>query len=171
MADARVNQSSARWKVRTSSCRACRTAHSTNKVRPICIPAYASANISPRSAKAFGMAAASTSPASISANTHSRTGTRAGSSQLVDHEVYIQTHHTAGKSSAVCAAPCRLRFASSPCESCVIANTNTRSKNSSTMPTRPLSWSPRFLNKLVIGQQHYQACRQRQRRAAKTPSK
>ncbi|MNT06218.1 hypothetical protein D3C72_1408740 [compost metagenome] len=83
-------------------------------------------------------------PPSISANRLMRTGMRSGSSQLVIHDVKIHTHQTAISSKPVCSQPMALRWASKPCDSCVTANTNTRSKNSSIMPTLPLSCTPRW---------------------------
>ena len=59
-----------------------------------------------------------------------RTAMRSGSSQFVTNDVKIHAHHTAIRSSAICTAPTASRRASSVCESCVTANTNTRSKNS-----------------------------------------
>ncbi len=61
---------------------------------------------------------------------------RSGSSQLVTHEVKIHTHHTASISSSVCAPPTGVKLPISRCDSCVTANTNTRSKNSSILVTR-----------------------------------
>src|SRR3954471_11937010 len=84
-------------------------------------------------------------------NRQIRTGSCSGSSQLVVHAVYIQTHHTAMNNIDT-----RMRFsnvssAKSVCESCVTANTKTRSKNSSTMPTRPLPALVRSRNNAVTG--------------------
>ena len=66
--------------------------------------AKAKAKASPRVSNALGMAEESTRPPSISANNSSRTGTFAGSSQLVHQDVSIHAHHTAIISSVVCAS-------------------------------------------------------------------
>ena len=65
-----------------------------------------------------------------------------GSSQLVTHDVKIHTHHTASISSSACAPPSSVKLPISRCESCVTANTNTRSKNSSMLVTRWWPWAP-----------------------------
>ena len=89
------------------------------------------ANHSPRDSKACGIEVESTSPPSISANSRIRTGVISGLSQLVIQEVKTQTHHTARNSRVVCSTPSGVKCASSVCEICVTAKTNTRSKNSS----------------------------------------
>jgi len=61
-----------------------------------------------------------------------RIGARSGSSQLVIQEVKIHTHHTARNRMVVWSTPSGVKCASSVWESCVIAKTKTRSKNSST---------------------------------------
>ena len=68
----------------------------------------------------------------MSTKISARTGGRSGSTQLVNQQVYIHTHHTASSRNSVCSAPISVRCSTSVCESCVTANTNTRSKNSST---------------------------------------
>jgi hypothetical protein len=110
-----------------------------NAVRNSCIAAKATANARPRSANACGINEDSINPPSISANSISRTGTRSGSSQLVVQVVKIHSHHNARNINSVCTTPAGFRCSSRWCESWVTAKTNTRSKNSSTMATRPLS--------------------------------
>ena len=78
-----------------------------------------------------------------------RTGSRSGSSQFVVHAVYIHTHHTAMNSIVTRTRLSNVSSASSVCESCVTANTKTRSKNNSTMPTRPLPARVRSRNNAV----------------------
>ena len=93
------------------------------------------ANNSPSCPKAFGIDADISNPASMARNSRMRTGDRSGSTQFVNQLVYIHTHHTANSRKAVCSAPASDRCSTSECESCVTANTNTRSKNSSTWVT------------------------------------
>ena len=131
-APSRACQTTMRMKLRKLPASWFFSAQSMNRLRPTCVTANANANGSARSSNAFGIDADRTSPASISANSISRTAVRSGSSQLVIQAVSIQAHHTASISTAVCNAPSGVRCSSRPCESCVTANTNTRSKNSST---------------------------------------
>ena len=105
------------------------------------------ANSKPSWPKAFGIAADINRPASISMNINMRTDGLSGSIQLVNQQVYIHTHHTASNRNSVCSAPPSVRCSTSECESCVTANTNTRSKNSSTKVTR--AWESRERNRPV----------------------
>src|SRR6185503_10825733 len=150
-----VSQTAMRWKLFDSRPGACRTAQSTNSVRPICIDAYAPANTMPRSANECGIDTDRNSPAMVSRNRQTRTGIRSGSSQFVVQAVYIQTHHTAMNSIVTRTTFAHVSSASSVCESCVTANTNTRSKNSSTMPTRPLPARLRSRNNALTGCSRY----------------
>jgi hypothetical protein len=72
-----------------------------NRLRPTCMNTYAAANTSPREPKASGSDVESTRPASIRTNNMRRTAGVSGSSQLVTHDVWIQTHQTAISSSVV----------------------------------------------------------------------
>lgn len=51
----------------------------------------------------------------------------AGFNQFVHQVVYIHSHQAPTKSTPTCNAPSGVRRSSNPCESWVIANTNTRS--------------------------------------------
>jgi hypothetical protein len=57
-------------------------------------------------------------------------GVRGGPSQFVHQAVQIHTIHTPENSIAVSIVPSGVRCASIRCDSWVMANTNTRSKNS-----------------------------------------
>src|SRR3954462_1390334 len=121
-----------------------------NSVRTTWMKEYAIANSRPWWAKAFGMAADINRPASISRNISIRTVGRSGSIQLVNQQVYIHTHHTDSSRKPVCKAPLSDRGSANECESCVTANTNTRSKNSSTLVTRACDSRERNRDRRVV---------------------
>ncbi|CPU67993.1 Uncharacterised protein [Mycobacteroides abscessus] len=102
------------------------------RLRPTCIATSMTANSRPLSPNASGIALARTRPSSMSTTSSPRTGRRSGSSQFVTHIVSTHTHQTATPSRSVCPSASTPGCAMSPCESWVTANTNTRSKNSST---------------------------------------
>lgn len=107
-------------------------ATSTNALRPTCIVTSITAKSRALSPNASGIALASTRPSSMRTTSIARTGTRSGSSQLVAHIVKTHTHHTATPRTSVCTRVSAPGWAMRPCESCVTAKTNTRSKKSST---------------------------------------
>lgn len=104
-------------------------------LRPICMPAYAPPTQRPRLLNASGMPAESTKLPSISTNSIIRTGRRCGSNQSVTQVVYAQISQVIASSSAVYSVPSRVGCASKRCESWVTANTETKSKNNSTLVT------------------------------------
>src|SRR5262245_18838634 len=125
-----------RWKLRWLAGSWPRVANSMNDDRTTWMNTYAMANSNPSWPNAFGIAADIMRPANISRNISARTEGLSGSIQLVNQAVYIHTHQTASSRNAVLNAPSRVRCSSSVCDSCVTANTNTRSKNNSTKVTR-----------------------------------
>src|SRR5882672_6385275 len=95
----------------------------------------AAATIRPRPSKASGRPTDMTRLASICASSIARIGSRSGSNQFVTQVVYAQASHTMTRSSRVCSAPSTVGRSIRWWDSWVIANTYTRSKNSSTFVT------------------------------------
>ena len=109
------------------------SAQSMNRLRPTCMTAKASAKAKRAVLERLGDRRRHHQSGQHQREQHAGgPAVRSGSSQLVIHAVSIQAHHTASISRAVCNAPSGVRCSNRPCESCVTANTNTRSKNSST---------------------------------------
>src|SRR4051794_3336336 len=67
--------------------------HSMNSIRPTCMAANTRPKTAPMLANASGIEDDSSSPPSIRPNSRRRTGIFSGSSQLVNHEVKIHSHH------------------------------------------------------------------------------
>src|SRR5436190_13379312 len=83
------------------------------------------------SPKACGRARARPSIAAVAASTSSRTPPSSTFSVLVSQAYPVQAHQTAARESAPRITPCQLGSCVRRAVTCVIANTNTRSKNSS----------------------------------------
>ena len=103
-----------------------------NAVRPTCSTTNAIANVQARSPNASAIATLITNDTNARAITAPRTGSFTGSSQFVTQVVDTHAHHSAQTMITPSSAPSGVWFSYRYADSCVRANTKTRSKKSST---------------------------------------
>ena len=121
-ADDTSNQHRIRRKLGVNACPRPRLA-STNSVRPTWMATKLSANNSPRSPKASGIAADTSNARPINTISMVRMTRCSGLNQLLTQAVYCQPSQTANQSIAVCRTPRGVRCSSRWWDNWVTANT------------------------------------------------